>query len=252
MSSPRGQNCLRLINVLIEGLAEAKKAEVNQIFFHDFLNKNDALFDLFSEFLLENTSNCTTFEGNCKVHFEGRGRVNRKINIDRGGTTTFPLTVFDGFVARKDAKEAALAVKNAASASSSSTTMAMDVVDNVSNRLAEVELRSFSTQTRLTGCDGIDIRADFFESGGYDMIKVKALLVWHGNIWRHKECEKIILESRTLIKIVVRCEACARFVKNQKRNLDGLQITLSMTENDPIFPTIIYSNIFKMHIWYKY
>ena len=114
---------MRLINVLIEGLAEAKKAEVNQIFFHDFLNKNDALFDLFSEFLLENTSNCTTFEGNCKVHFEGRGRVNRKINIDRGGTTTFPLTVFDGFVARKDAKEAALAVKNAASASSSSTTM---------------------------------------------------------------------------------------------------------------------------------
>ena len=120
----------------------------------------------------------------------------------------------------------------------------MDVDDEVSQRLserlaAEIALRSSSTQTRLTSCDGVDIQPDFFAGGDYDMTKVQSLLVKDGKIWRHKNCEKLILESRTWVNIVVRCSECARFMTNKKRNINGLQkIQLSMTSKDPIFPTI--------------
>ena len=63
-------------------------------------------FPSFSEFVQEQDSNCASFESKCKVNFDGKGKKRRKITINHGGTSNFPSSIFDGFLARKIAKEA--------------------------------------------------------------------------------------------------------------------------------------------------
>jgi hypothetical protein len=139
MSTSRGRDYLRLVNQLCEGLKKANNEQAIEIFFYDFLNNNDAFFDLFSRFLREKRSNGEKFEAECKVLFKGDGKKYRRIHINQGGETFFPPTIFDAFVARENKKEAA------------SSPDAMDVVgeEKLPRVLASIALRSCNTQTAV-------------------------------------------------------------------------------------------------------